>query len=280
MVKSLFCMLSCAIFLLAPALVVLAADAKDDPFPQKVDAGGVTLYTSGEGTLTRREVDGRVGWTATGKSCLLYGDVHAVKSSHIKLEFELHDGGCAKEIFVPYDSADDSVLAEARFPGAWKGSVLKLEREECLDYGEPGMARRSPGASLQRTRLSPAPAQHAGGRHRCRARVRAAAGAGAGAPGAHGALAGEDHRRRGEWRHHPAARVLRAARQRAHRDECRRCHRAQHVHRQIARQRRRSGRETLHPFRGTGAVSLYRGHAGYLPALGAGVFSGEGVLES
>lgn len=121
-----------------------------EQFPNRVSVGDVTLFKSSEGALQRVEVDDREGYTNFGPGLLLYGDITNVKSTHIRLEIELHDGGYKGAIYVPYDSSDDSVLAEARYPGAWKSSVINLEGKDAwttvtLEWPDARLAKRCNG---------------------------------------------------------------------------------------------------------------------------------------
>ena len=50
-------LIACALFYVLPAY---AADANNDPFPKSVDVGGVILFSTGEGSLARSEVDDQV----------------------------------------------------------------------------------------------------------------------------------------------------------------------------------------------------------------------------
>jgi hypothetical protein len=95
------------------------AQAADDAHPAQVTLGGITFHSGGEGDLERHEADGRVGWTVGGRGHYMYGDVAAVKTNHVRLEFTVHDGGFRGQVYTPYDSTDDAVVAEARWPGAW-----------------------------------------------------------------------------------------------------------------------------------------------------------------
>lgn len=136
------------LFILLP-LLAFAQEPAPERFPAKVSLGDVTLFKTGEGALQRVEVDDRAGYTNFGAGSFLYGDVTA-KSSHIRLEIDLHDGGFKGNIYVPYDSSDDTVLAEARYPGAWKGSVLKLDGKDAwttvtLEWTDARLAKRCNG---------------------------------------------------------------------------------------------------------------------------------------
>ena len=93
--------------------------------PATAALGDVTLFSSGEGTLMPRTVDGKIGWAVSGGS-FLYGDVKPVRSSHLRLTFGLHDGGVKGIVGLPYDSSDETVSPNDPHPGAWKRSGLAL----------------------------------------------------------------------------------------------------------------------------------------------------------
>ena len=131
------------------ALCADAAEPGEDPFPKSVDVGGVVLYSSGEGTLERGEIDDQVGWTVS-RGSILYGDVKPVNSAHLRLEITLHDGGFRGKIYLPYDSTDESVLTEARVPGAWKSSAITLEGKNAwttasVEWMDAKLAKRCNG---------------------------------------------------------------------------------------------------------------------------------------
>ncbi|MHB9129588.1 MAG: DUF6259 domain-containing protein [Armatimonadota bacterium] len=131
-------------------LFAFADEPAPEQFPAKVNVGDVMLFKTSEGTLERVEVDDRVGYTLLGMGSLIYGDVLKGKSAHLRLEIELHDGGYKGNINVPYDSGDDTVLAEARYPGAWKGSSIKLEGKDAwttvtLEWTDARLAKRCNG---------------------------------------------------------------------------------------------------------------------------------------
>jgi len=126
-----------------------AADTREDPFPKSVDVGGVVLFSSGEGSLERCETDGQVGWSVTGGG-ILYGDVKPVNSTHLRLSILLHDGGFRGRIYLPYDSTDETVLTEARVPGAWKGSSVTVDGKNAwttvnVEWTDAKLARRCNG---------------------------------------------------------------------------------------------------------------------------------------
>ena len=93
--------------------------------PDKAALGDVTLFSSSEGTLAPRTVDGKAGWTVTNGR-FLYGDVKPVGSSHLRLTFSVHDGGAKDEVGLPYDSSDEAVSPGDPHPGAWKRSGFGL----------------------------------------------------------------------------------------------------------------------------------------------------------
>ena len=135
-----------SVMLWIATLPSFAADAKDDPFPKTVDAGGAILFSTGEGSLERNEVDDQVGWTITGGG-FIYGDIKQAGSTHLRLDITLHDGGFHGNIGIPYDSTDDSVIAEARYPGAWKNSAISLEGKNAwstvsVDWPDARLAHR------------------------------------------------------------------------------------------------------------------------------------------
>ena len=118
--------------------------------PDKVQAGDVTLFSTGEGALVSREVAGRAGWSVEKKGQVLYGDVRAVKSPNVRLLIDAHDGGFRGAVSVPYDSTDESIVGGDNVPGAWKTRSFQLEGKNAwttvtLEWPDARLARRCNG---------------------------------------------------------------------------------------------------------------------------------------